>query len=330
MDFFKDGTSGEWQDSIAAEFFEEGDMANYLAYSDIFGNVCRAIGDLNQSRLEEVKAMINMVYLNEICVCDELRPLPWLLDLIDDVVTKDEADLTGITKADPGVVTSAAHGFADGDIVQYGTVTGMTELSKRHAVVTNKAADTYELYDLAGDKINTSSYGAVGTAGTAYHRGVTLSKNYRRIFAFNFRNYSIPMEPIGIEELEKNTGWYDTDTSSKPSRYLHKEYASTAGTETQRLLWFTLPDDNYYARIWGEKIPVRLSSDTDVPILPARFHDTIVSGSIARMVQYGEVQIENAVIWPGLYKMHINAIRDESRDWWRKNNPDQRSGLYLL
>jgi hypothetical protein len=56
--------------------------------------------------------------------------------------------------------------------------------------------------------------------------------------------------------------------------------------------------------------------------LPARFHDTIVSGSVARLVQYGQVQIENAVIWPGLYKMHLQAIRDENREWWAKNQPE--------
>ena len=306
-------------------------MADYKAYSDIYGDVCRAMGDLSQSRVDEVKAVVNMVYLDEICACDPLHPLYWLLDLIDDVSTKDSATVTGITKADPGVVTAASHGFADGNIVQFGTVTGMTELSKRIAVVTSKTDDTFQLYDLYGSKISTSAYTAAGTAATVYHRGVTLSKNFRSLVSFNFRDYSIPLTPIGFEELEKNTGWWDTDSTSKPTRYLHKPYMTTAGSENHRLLWFTLPDDNYYARIWGERVPSRLSSDADVPVLPARFHDAIVSGSVARLVQYdGAVQVENAVIWPGLYKMQVDAIKSENRSWWQKNMPDARSGIYLL
>jgi hypothetical protein len=305
-------------------------MADYKTYADIYGDVCRAMGDLNQARLDEVKAVVNMVYLNEVCVCDELNPLYWLMDLIDDVKTKDEATLTAISKASPASVTSAAHGFVTGDIVQFGTITGMPEMNNRHAVVVKTGADAYTLKDLSGTVIDSSGFTTAGTAGTAYHRGVTLSKNFRTVQSFNFKDFSIPLTPIGFEELEKNTSWYDISTESRPTRYLHKPYADTAGTEYQRLLWFTLPDTNYYARIWGEKIPSRLSAVGDVPVLPARFHDTIVSGSVARLVQYGQVQIENAVIWPGLYKMQLEAIKTENRKWWRANNPDARSGLYLL
>jgi hypothetical protein len=305
-------------------------MADFKTYADIYGDVCRAMGDLSQARLDEVKAVVNMVYLNEVCVCDELHPLYWLMDLIDDVKTKNEATLTAISKASAASVTSVGHGFVTGDIIQFGAITGMSEVSYRHFVVVRTTADAYTLKDLSGAVIDSSVFFAAGTAGKAYHRGITLSKAFRTIKSFNFKDYSIPLTPIGFEELEKNTGWYDTATESKPTRYLHKVYLDTAGNEYQRLLWFTLPDTVYYARIWGEKIPSRLSAVGDVPVLPARFHDVIVSGSVARLVQYGAVQIENAVIWPGLYKMQLQAIKDENREWWRKNTPDQRSGPYLI
>lgn len=305
-------------------------MSDYKTYADIYGDVCRAMGDLSQARLEEVKAVVNMVYLNEVCVCDELYPLYWLMDLIDDVKTKNEATLTAITKAAIATVTSAAHGFVTGDIIQFGAITGMPEVSDRQFVVVKTGADSYTLKDLSGTVIDSSTFGTTGTAGKAYHRGVTFSKNFRAIQSINFNGFSKPLEPIGFEELEKNTSWYDTGTKSRPTRYLHKPYADTAGTESQRLMWFTLPDAVYDGRIWGEKIPSRLSAVGDVPVLPARFHDVIVSGSVARLVQYGQVQIENAVIWPGIYKMQLQAIKDENREWWRKNMPASRSGLYLL
>jgi len=304
-------------------------MADYKTYAEIYADVCRAMGDLSQARLDEVKAVVNMVYLNEVCVCDELYPLHWLMDLVDDVKTKAAAAFTAITKATPAAVTSATHGYVTGDIIQFGTVTGMTELSNRHAVVVRTSADAYTLKDLSGAAIDSSAFVAVATAGTAYHRGVTLAKNFRTIYSFNWHGYNKPLNPIGFEESEKNTNRYDVLSTSKPDRYLHKAYADTAGTEYQRLMWFNIPDAIYSSRIWGEKIPSRLSADGDVPVLPARFHDTIVSGSVARLVQYGSVQIENAVIWPGLYKMQLEAIRNENRAWWEKN-VDSSGRPYLL
>ena len=52
--------------------------------------------------------------------------------------------ITGITKANPGVVTSTAHGLLDGDIV-YIECQGMTQLNERVARVANKTTDTFQL-----------------------------------------------------------------------------------------------------------------------------------------------------------------------------------------
>jgi hypothetical protein len=75
--------------------------------------------------------------------------------------------ITGITQANPGVVTSAAHGIAEGKWVYLAGVVGMTQLNGRWAVATNVAANTFSLYDLFGNPINTSAMGAYVTGGTA-------------------------------------------------------------------------------------------------------------------------------------------------------------------
>jgi len=67
--------------------------------------------------------------------------------------------VTGVTKANPAVVTSAAHGYSNGDHV-YFTVTGMTELNNRRFTVANVTANTFEL-----SGINSTSFGTF-TAGT--------------------------------------------------------------------------------------------------------------------------------------------------------------------
>jgi hypothetical protein len=52
--------------------------------------------------------------------------------------------ITAISKANPGVVTDAGHGYNNGDLVLL-LVKGMRELNYRVVRVANKATDTYEL-----------------------------------------------------------------------------------------------------------------------------------------------------------------------------------------
>lgn len=52
--------------------------------------------------------------------------------------------ITAITKANPGVVTSTAHGYSNGDYV-FLSVTGMYQLNDKVVRVANQAANTFEL-----------------------------------------------------------------------------------------------------------------------------------------------------------------------------------------
>jgi hypothetical protein len=306
-------------------------MANFKLFSEIYGDVCRGMGDSQQSRLEEAKAIINMVYLQEIMNCDPLYPCLWFLAYLDDsVLTKDSKTITGITSATPPVVSAAAHGFANGDIVQIAGVVGMTEVNNRIFVVADRAAGTFELQSLDGTDIVGLGYTAWSSGGTIYHRGITLGTLIEKILTAAWHGYSDKIEPIGEAELEKTTSWWDPANSGRPSRYLLKKYLTAAGAEANRLLWFPLSDDNYQMRSWQEKQVPRLSADGDVPILPFKFHDAIVAGSIARMVKYEGVEIDNAVIWPGLYRAHLEAIKTANRAWWETFEKNNERRPYLL
>jgi len=80
--------------------------------------------------------------------------------------------ITGITKADPAVVTSAAHGFANGDIVYVYDVLGMTEVNGRVFKVANKAADTFQLSGV--DSSGYTTYTEGGTVIEAWTARQTL------------------------------------------------------------------------------------------------------------------------------------------------------------
>lgn len=75
--------------------------------------------------------------------------------------------ISGITQADPGVLTSTTHGYTTGDIILL-VVEGMVELNERLFQITTIDADTFKLDDLDGSTfIDTSGFDAF-TSGSAY------------------------------------------------------------------------------------------------------------------------------------------------------------------
>jgi hypothetical protein len=71
--------------------------------------------------------------------------------------------ITAITNANPGVATSAAHGFTDGDILE--VTSGWSRLTNKIVRVDGSATGTFELEGI--DTTSTSVYSAGGGTGTA-------------------------------------------------------------------------------------------------------------------------------------------------------------------
>lgn len=77
--------------------------------------------------------------------------------------------ITGITNANPAVVTtSAPHGLVNGETVFIGGVTGMAEVNGRYFLVANVAASTFELTDqFTGLPLNSTSFGTYISGGSS-------------------------------------------------------------------------------------------------------------------------------------------------------------------
>lgn len=75
--------------------------------------------------------------------------------------------ITAITQANPAVVTSAGHGYANGDVVIIEDVVGMTEVNGGTFIVQGITANTFQLTDLDGNNIDSSSYGVYSSGGYA-------------------------------------------------------------------------------------------------------------------------------------------------------------------
>lgn len=85
--------------------------------------------------------------------------------------------ISGATQANPGVIHDVAHGYSTGDWVLISGVVGMTQLNGNYYIVVKVDADHYSLTDLNGVAINTTTYGAYVSGGTA-QRVYTLASPY--------------------------------------------------------------------------------------------------------------------------------------------------------
>lgn len=92
-------------------------------------------------------------------------------------VTESNTNITLINQANPGVVTSAGHGYSTGDWVYLSNIGGMTQLNGRTVQVGATTANTYQLLDLSGNNIDTTGYSAYTSGGTAA-RIYTLTTPY--------------------------------------------------------------------------------------------------------------------------------------------------------
>lgn len=81
-------------------------------------------------------------------------------DDVSAVTAETVQDITGITAANPAVVTCAGHGYNNGDTVRIDNVVGMIELNGREFTVAGAAADTFQL---SGE--DSSLYAAYSSGG---------------------------------------------------------------------------------------------------------------------------------------------------------------------
>ena len=82
-------------------------------------------------------------------------------------ITEGNKTITGITQANPAVVTSSSHGYSNGDFVIISGVVGMTEVNGKTFKVADKTTNTFELQNVDGTDINSSAYTAYSSGGIA-------------------------------------------------------------------------------------------------------------------------------------------------------------------
>ncbi|MEW5705086.1 MAG: ubiquitin-activating E1 FCCH domain-containing protein [Pseudomonadota bacterium] len=146
------------------------------------------------------------------------------------IVIASTKTITGITQANPAVVTSVGHGLANGDRVILDDVVGMTEVNDRYFTVANVSADTFQL-----EGLDASAYTAYASGGTAYVP-VTVATDYTAAelddlaFAQSADTLYIahPLHPLAKLTRSSHTAWTisDIEITDGPFRPINDDNAA--------------------------------------------------------------------------------------------------------
>jgi hypothetical protein len=142
--------------------------------------------------------------------------------------------ITGITQANPGVVTSAAHGYSNGDTVVITGVVGMTQVNNKRFKVASVATNTFQLQDIDGNNVNTTSYTAYTSGGIA-NRVYTLTTTYLTADLFEIK-YAQSADVMylchpdySVKKLSRtgHTSWTITEVDFTDGPYLDDNITTT-------------------------------------------------------------------------------------------------------
>lgn len=247
----------------------------------------------------------------EIFTLGGFQPLAWARQEYDELFTRAVAEISAITKANPGVITadsldpdlSSDHGFQTGDIAFIRGIDGMDRLNDRYFLATRASATTLTLTQLDGQNaINTTDYDTYNGGGAVYHAGIKIpastlepsTGNYqwkiKRIWKALFD--SQPADPIAEEAVKSDTSL--NMPGGRPQRWMYWRHSYDDPSSYDHYIRFwPFSNNRYNIQINIEKSFPDLSnwtSATVYPPHPPEVHDFIWHRALANLVSNTEKQ----------------------------------------
>jgi hypothetical protein len=176
--------------------------------------------------------------------------------------------ITAITQANPGVVTATGHNLLDGDLAIIETVAGMTEVNGLIVTVTNKTANTYELYDLAGNAIDTTAFTGYSSGGYTSDSELlpsTVTFHESRLF---FAGMVVTPEKIISSRTPDSSGVTRYEDFTTGTDDDHSVRFTIADAEVNKILWLTGTDKVLLVGTFGSEVRVS-GTDLDKSITPS-------------------------------------------------------------
>jgi len=147
--------------------------------------------------------------------------------------------ITGVTKANPAVVTSTSHGRSDGDRVYITSVGGMVEINDLFFIVANKTDNTFELTGIDSSAYTTYTTGGVSTLAGISNRQEPLPSDYLEMI--NLRILTSPLtivDEVNYQEMNR----LRVEGSGLPKHFvtsneLEFDYAPDSAYKTEIVYW---------------------------------------------------------------------------------------------
>lgn len=149
-------------------------------------------------------------------------------------ITNTAKNITGITKANPAVVTVASHGYSNGQDVWINSVGGMTQVNGRRFRIANVTTNTFELSGV--DSTGYTTYTSGGTAASVYEIAspFTESMLYDIQFTQSADVMYIVQETLQPRKLSRtgHTSWTLSTVEFQNGPYLDDNETATTFTSS--------------------------------------------------------------------------------------------------
>lgn len=230
------------------------DLVGPAAYREGFYHIA-------QTRHNLPAVLIPFIFNDSVAYCLEFTHLAIRVLKADGLVTETAKNVTGVTKANPGVVSITSHGFSNGDEVYFTGIGGMTQLNGRVFRVANKTTDGFQLNTPAGVAVDTSSFGTFTSGGTCA-RVLTIASpfEYQDLYQLKYAQtpetmYIVHREyaPRKITSTSDTVWTLSTFTRTNDPFGGANEYPGAVGIYGGRL-WYG-SSNNAPERFWGSRGP---------------------------------------------------------------------------
>jgi hypothetical protein len=139
---------------------------------------------------------------------------------------------TGVTQANPVVITSATHGMSDGGLVDLRDIVGTTELNNRRFRVIESATNTFEIMEVTGKNVTAATRanpGSITVVGHGFSTGDEIGFiNVGGMTQLNGNAYTIAKVDINTFTIGVNSSSYTTYTNSGTAHLLRNGTTDTA------------------------------------------------------------------------------------------------------
>lgn len=210
--------------------------------------------------------------------------------------------ITGITQANPAVVTSASHGYATGEEVYLSGIVGMTQLNGRNLKITVLSANTYSLQYMDGTNVNSTGFTAYSSAGSSY-RVYTISTPYleadlpaiKYIQSGDIVTLTHPSYAVRDLARTGDTSWTLSTVTFEPSiatpTGLSVGNAGTPATTTYSYVVTAIQEDTYEESLASSTA----TTTTGAATLNGTNYNTLSWTAVTGATQYNVYRVVNGV-----------------------------------